>query len=178
MLCYAPSYLSRRSADALLAWLLQPEHWRQETVTLFGRCHPVPRLVGWYGDAGLDYRYAGASHPTSGWPPRLRRLRARLQEELATGFNFVLLNRYRGGGDRMGWHRDDERGLATLVASLSLGAPRRFQVELPEGERRTLVLEHGSLLCLDGRWRHCLPATRRPVDERVNLTFRRLETPP
>jgi len=177
MLCYAPRYLSRRSADGLLAWLLEPGHWREEAVTLFGRRHPVPRLVGCYGDAGLEYRYAGTSHPTSGWPVRLRRLRARLRDDLATDFNFVLLNRYRSGADRMGWHRDDERGLASLVASVSLGAPRRFRVELPDGERRSLVLEHGSLLCLDGRWRHTLPATRRSVDERVNLTFRHLEEP-
>jgi len=90
--------------------------------------------------------------------------------------NFVLINFYRNGGDYMGWHADDERGLADRVASVSLGATRRFLLR-PPGRNRSLGLdlEPGSLLLLDGSVRHSLPRTRKPVGERVNLTFRQIE---
>jgi len=41
-----------------------------------------------------------------------------------------------------------------------------------------LELPHGSLLLMGGatqhHWVHALPKTRRPVGERINLTFRRV----
>jgi alkylated DNA repair dioxygenase AlkB len=57
----------------------------------------------------------------------LQAMRERLQAEGLGRFNSVLLNRYRGGGDYMGWHSDDEPelGPAPVIASLSLGAARR-----------------------------------------------------
>lgn len=73
----------------------------------------------------------------------------------------------------MGWHRDDEVMASTRIVSLSLGAERRFRLR-PESGRGSvgMDLEHGSLLLMDGRIPHCLPKTRRPVGERVNLSFR------
>jgi alkylated DNA repair dioxygenase AlkB len=42
----------------------------------------------------------------------------------------VLLNLYRNGVDSMGWHSDDERELGErpVIASVSLGATRRFRL--------------------------------------------------
>ena len=57
----------------------------------------------------------------------------------------------------MGWHRDDETGCQGDIASLSLGAERRFRIEQGSAEeRRHIDLEHGSLMIFDGRQRHCL----------------------
>lgn len=46
-----------------------------------------------------------------------------LEGETGVVFNSVLLNRYRHGGDAIGWHSDDEAelGIDPLIASLSLG---------------------------------------------------------
>uniref|UniRef100_A0A7N1A3C6 Fe2OG dioxygenase domain-containing protein n=1 Tax=Kalanchoe fedtschenkoi TaxID=63787 RepID=A0A7N1A3C6_KALFE len=43
-------------------------------------------------------------------------------------FNSVLLNRYKGGGDYVSWHADDEKlyGLTPEIASLSFGCEREF----------------------------------------------------
>ena len=59
-------------------------------------------------------------HP---WPPSLQGMREHLQDDGFGRFNSVLLNRYRSGGDYMGWHSDDEPelGQAPVIASLSLG---------------------------------------------------------
>lgn len=172
---YLRDYLPSGQASELLEWLQCNAPWHQESVTLFGRTHPVPRLVAWYGDKGLDYRYANRSHPGSGWPRALVNLKERLNQDLDTELNFVLANRYRDGADCMGWHRDDEAGLNSTIASLSLGGDRRFLIRGEGDDRSTLLtLEHGSLLVFDGGLRHALPRTRRPVPERINLTFRML----
>ena len=162
-----------RSADALFAWCAREPAWRTEPIRLFGQARPAPRLVAWYGDPGLRYRYSGVDHRAHGWPEPLERLRTELCERFVPGLNFVLLNRYRDGRDWMGWHRDDEREISGGVVSVSLGATRRLRLDLGD-ERVALELEHGSVLVFDGAVRHCLVRTKRPVAERINLTFRRI----
>ena len=133
----------------------------------------APRSLAWFGDPGLNYRYRYRSH-TQGWPDALERLRKDVESATGQAFNFLLMNRYADGSEYMGWHRDDEKGCSSLIASLSLGAPRRFCVEhavANEGsdlgqdsaktERTNLELGAGSLLLFDGRQRHCLRATRK-----------------
>ncbi|MEQ8861378.1 MAG: alpha-ketoglutarate-dependent dioxygenase AlkB [Pseudomonadales bacterium] len=171
--CYRAGFLAPAEADALFQDLRDGVAWRRERLQLFGRPVTVPRLLGWYGDSGVNYRYAAADHLCEGWLPSLAALRARLRRELGLSSNLVLLNRYRHGRDYMGWHRDDETGLQPAIVSLSLGATRRFLLRPPGADRSWgLDLEHGSALTMDGRWRHSLPRTRRPVGERINLTFR------
>ena len=103
-----------------------------------------------------------------------------MQREAGAPFNSVLANLYRDGRDAMGWHSDDEPelGSAPVIASVSLGATRRFVLKHRRDAARKLVLElaPGSLLVMAGdtqrNYRHALPRTARPVGERINLTFR------
>jgi alkylated DNA repair dioxygenase AlkB len=173
---HRPGFLAPTQATELLRTLLDGVPWQQEWLQLYGRRIAVPRLLAWCGEPGLNYRYSGTDHVCRGWLPELLGIRRRLAVELGVGSNLVLINRYRDGRDHMGWHADDERGLARRVASLSLGATRRFLIRLPgEPRSRSVDLEHGSVLVLDGSLRHALPPTRRPVEERLNLTFRRIQ---
>ena len=105
-----------------------------------------------------------------------------MREHLHVDFNSVLANLYRGGHDRRGWHNDNERelGPAPVIASVSLGATRRFVLKRRDDPSIKLALElpHGSLLVMAGNtqsnYRHALPATAKPVGAPVHLTFRRL----
>ncbi|HEY5645070.1 MAG TPA: alpha-ketoglutarate-dependent dioxygenase AlkB [Pseudomonadales bacterium] len=172
---YVPGYLPSREATRLFEWLLENVSWRTEPVRMFGRTHSAPRLVAWCGDEGLNYRYSGSDHQGQGWPAQLDCLRPRLVREWGCRFNFLLLNRYRSGADRMGWHRDDEPMTSRTIASLSLGATRRFLIRPDPGRPSIpLTLEHGSLLLMDRLLPHALPSTRRQVGQRVNLSFRSL----
>jgi alkylated DNA repair dioxygenase AlkB len=63
-----------------------------------------------------------------------------------------------------------------VIASLSLGATRRFHLKhRRSGERVTLDLRHGSCLIMAGatqhHWLHQVPKTAR-AGLRINLTFR------
>jgi alkylated DNA repair dioxygenase AlkB len=115
-------------------------------------------------------------------------LRAVVERACGGRFNSVLANLYRDGHDSMGWHSDDEAELGErpLIASLSLGAERRFRFRrrrargepaLP-GDTLELRLPHGSLLRMAGDtqrlYRHDLPKMRGVAAPRINLTFRRI----
>jgi alkylated DNA repair dioxygenase AlkB len=184
-LAYAPAWLAAAEADALLAALLAQVPWEVHRIRLFGREHASPRLSCWIGDPEAVYRYSGTRFRPHPWPPALAGLRARLRGQLGEPFNSVLANRYRDGADAMGWHSDDEPelGPAPVIASLSLGATRRFVLRHRQRRERKLALElaHGSLLVMRGatqrHWQHALPRTARPVGERVNLTFRTILSP-
>ncbi|MCF7221297.1 alpha-ketoglutarate-dependent dioxygenase AlkB family protein [Marilutibacter chinensis] len=183
---FDPHWLPPDQADALLEALLRDVPWEVHRIRLFGREHASPRLSCWIGDADARYRYSGTLFEPRPWPRALEPVRERLAETLQVGgdnvFNSVLANRYRDGRDAMGWHSDDEAELGSepLIGSLSLGATRRFLLRHRSEPSRRLALElpHGSLLVMSGptqlHYRHALPRTRRPVGERVNLTFRRI----
>jgi alkylated DNA repair dioxygenase AlkB len=181
-LAWTPDWLAPAAADALLADLQRSVPWEVHRIRLFGREHASPRLSCWIGDPQAVYRYSGTVFRPQPWPAALDALRRRLQAELGEAFNSVLANRYRDGRDAMGWHSDNEPelGPAPVIASLSLGATRRFVLRRRDDPARKFALElaHGSLLVMRGatqlHWQHALPRTARPVGERVNLTFRRI----
>jgi len=178
---YVPRFLD--DAQATQAALMTELDWREEWITMFGRRVRVPRLCTWGGDAGIVYAYSRTVHRARGWGPGVESLRDELRERLGIRFNFVLGNLYRDGNDAMGWHADDEPELGEYpcIASLSFGAPRRFDLRARDDTKRraSLVLESGSLLLMWGRsqrrWQHALPRTRQTVGPRINLTFRTVE---
>ncbi|KAL0979332.1 hypothetical protein UPYG_G00183740 [Umbra pygmaea] len=158
-------------------------------VKVFGKVFNVPRKLATYGDTGLSYTYSGVSHQASQWTPTLKYIRDVVTKATGKTFNFVLINRYKNGQDQMGEHRDDERELDPLcpIASLSLGAARDFVFRHQEarGKRSRrqikpvkLELAHGSLLLMNSPtntyWYHSLPARKRVLTPRINLTFRHI----
>jgi alkylated DNA repair dioxygenase AlkB len=172
-----PRAAAVRLFDALQATL----PWQQERLTLFGREHLVPRLVAWHGDPAARYRYSGVLHEPAAWTDALLEIRARVEALSGHGYNSVLANLYRDGRDGMGWHADDEPELGRdpVIASVSLGATRRFRLKhRASGETRALELTDGSLLVMAGplqhHWLHSLAKTARAVGPRINLTFREI----
>ncbi|UOR04722.1 alpha-ketoglutarate-dependent dioxygenase AlkB [Hymenobacter aerilatus] len=176
-------FLPPATADALLHELEHTIEWRQEAIRLYGREVLQPRLTAWYGDSAATYCYSGLQLTPQPWTPVLQQVRVQLEAATNSTFNSVLLNLYRYGQDSMGWHADDEPELGQMpvIASLSLGATRRFRLR-PRDARITphaplsLDLPSGSLLVMRGPtqqyWLHAVPKTARPAGARLNLTFR------
>jgi len=179
---YWPEAFGRAEADTLFDRLRADIQWREEEIIIFGERKRVPRLVAWHGDPGAAYTYSGVGHEPEPWTAPLAELRARVEALSGQRFNAVLLNLYRSGADGMGWHADDEPelGVNPVIASVSLGAARRFRLRHRRRKEltRDLDLAHGSLLLMSGttqhHWVHALPKTARAVGERINLTFRAL----
>ncbi|XP_010542185.1 PREDICTED: DNA oxidative demethylase ALKBH2 isoform X2 [Tarenaya hassleriana] len=115
-------------------------------------------------------------------------------------FNSLLLNRYKGGNDYVGWHADDEKlyGPTPEIASVSFGCEREFLLKKKKleekalddeparkrlkrssgGDVRSFTLKHGSMLVMRGYtqrdWVHSVPKRAKAEGIRINLTFRRV----
>src|SRR5262245_35057288 len=162
VLLYDAAFFSKTEADSQFAHLRTNIRWGQEV----GRGRPFPRLTAFVADVGFDYRYSGVIHRGEGWPTELQAVRRRIEVASGAEFNSLLLNLYRDGRDSIGFHADDEPELGKnpVVASISLGAIRRFVMKHTRTrEARSFQLAHGSLLVMAGtcqhHWLHSVPKT-------------------
>ncbi len=169
--------LARKYGEQLLAQLA----WRQDELFMYGKKVLVPRLQAFYGAQGLSYQYSGLRLTASPWLPLLLTCKALVEQKTQSSFNAVLANCYRDQQDTVSWHSDDEveLGLEPVIASLSFGAERHFQLKHKvTGEKLTVPLKAGSLLVMSGQtqayWSHCLPRTKVIKSPRINLTFRQI----
>ena len=182
---FDPDFLTTTRADALFDQLRHAIAWETHYIRLFGREIASPRLSCWIGDEGASYIYSGARFEPRPWPPALALLCEEITLAAGERCNSVLANLYRDGRDGMGWHSDDEPELGPqpVIASLSLGATRRFCLKHKQAGAKSVAVElpHGSLLLMRGNtqqnYRHALPKTAKAVTERINLTFRRILPP-
>jgi alkylated DNA repair dioxygenase AlkB len=179
--------LSPADADTTFQALLKQTQWLDFTVVVWGKTHPQPRRVAWYGDPGTSYGYSGAKVEPLSWTPLLDKLRRRMESITGGSFNSVLLNLYRDGNDNLGMHSDNESelGPTPLIASLSLGESRDFQLKhRSRADLKTthVLLSHGSLLVMAGQtqqhWKHGLRRETRTLGPRINLTFRHVRPRP
>ncbi len=178
-----PDWLSPEIAAATLARIVDEVAWKQDTMmTPAGRV-PLPRLTAWQGEPDAVYVYSGIRNVPDPWTPAVAELKAAAEATCGARFNSVLLNRYRGGNDSMGWHadREPELGAQPVIASVSLGVARTFDLKHNRtGVVQSYALKGGSLLVMRGdtqaQWRHRVPKEPRVQGERINLTFR-LVTP-
>jgi alkylated DNA repair dioxygenase AlkB len=175
---WIPGWLDAARADALFATVAAEAAWEDPMLRIAGRAIPMPRRVAFYGPR--DYAYSGLVHTARPLPGWLDALRRSVEETAGEPFNTVLLNLYRSGADSVSWHSDDDYANDghPAVASLSLGATRRFRIasRRRKEERYAIDLTSGGLLVMAGRsqldYRHALPRTRLAVGPRINLTVR------
>jgi alkylated DNA repair dioxygenase AlkB len=177
---FCPDFFPAADADRLLRELLATTAWRQEAFKMYGKEMPFPRLTAWYGDEGTAYTYSGLKNVPAPWTPAILEVKRAVEPACGATFNSVLLNRYRSGQDSVSWHADDEPefGKNPVIASVSFGESRLFQFRHKKRKelKGSVELTHGSLLIMRGgtqeNWLHQIPKTKKPVEERLNLTFR------
>ena len=177
---YYPTFFDTEEATTLFATLQQEIPWQQDDIKVYGKVFAQPRLTALFGNEGKPYSYSNIVMQPHPWTPLLLNIKNVIEKETQTIFSTVLLNYYRDGKDSNGWHADDEKELGTnpVIASLSLGAERIFQLKHNsiKNQKKSIILEHGSLLVMSGAtqhfWKHQIPKTAKPVGSRINLTFR------
>jgi alkylated DNA repair dioxygenase AlkB len=176
---YIQNFYDKSTADKYLKRLIEDIKWKQESMNMYGKQIPFPRLTSWYGDQDKPYSFSGITLQPHPWSPGLLKVKNDIEPKANVIFNSVLLNRYRDGNDSISWHTDAEKELGEnpVIASVNFGAERKFQLKHKDtNERIDIVLQHGSLLIMQGElqhyWKHQIPKTKKPLGERVNLTFR------
>jgi alkylated DNA repair dioxygenase AlkB len=177
---YFPNFLSQEEADCLFDELLESIPWQQDEITVYGKKYLQPRLTALYGNEGKPYSYSNIVMQPQHWTSSLQKIKLRIESTSEINFTTVLLNYYRNGNDSNGWHADNEKELGKnpIIASISLGAERKFQLKhnTDTTQKKNIILEHGSLLLMKGTtqhfWKHQIPKTKKPIGPRINLTFR------
>jgi alkylated DNA repair dioxygenase AlkB len=171
--------LGREQCDFYYRDLFEETPWENDQAVVFGKHYITKRKVAWFGDEEYDYKYSGVTKQAHIWTPKLLQLKRKIEELSETTYNSCLLNLYHTGGDGIAWHSDREKTLLDngTIASLTLGAARKFSFKHKETKKRIdIILENGSLLLMKGtiqkNWLHRLPPTKKVFSPRINLTFR------
>lgn len=175
------SFFDEIESNQLFQELRSSINWRQDKMKIFGKEVDLPRLTAWYGDENKFYKYSGITMNPEPWTPTLFSIKQKIEEVVEVEFNSVLLNHYRHGKDYVSWHSDNETELGQnpIIASVSLGETRRFQLRHKSEkylDKVEINLTNGCLLLMKGAtqhfWQHQIPKTSKQLKERINLTFR------
>jgi len=160
---YAPGWVTghARLFDALAT----QTRWRIREETIYDRTLPTPRLTASLPEDGPGH-------------PLLEPIRVALSQRYGEPFTRISLALYRDGRDSVAFHGDRvARSLpCALVATLSLGSPRRFQLR-PRSGGRSLgwKLGWGDLIVMGGScqrtWQHAIPKVAR-AEPRIAVMFR------
>jgi alkylated DNA repair dioxygenase AlkB len=105
------------------------DHFQSPLISVFGRTTPIPRGQLAFGNG--TYSYSNLVVPAIPSPPNVSRFLKTVQELMgSTAYKYILVNRYEGGGQKIGRHADDETDLfpEAPILSYSLGTARRFVV--------------------------------------------------
>ena len=172
--------------SALYYALLTTLPWQPDIVTLFGKTHVTTRQIVWMGDSDASYQYSGHTRPAIAWTDSVFHVKHHIEQQLLkiginTHFNAWLLNYYPSVDDGMGYHADDEKELGEqpIIASLSLGATRKFVLKHKKTQDKVeLYLESGQLIVMHGDtqkyWKHTVTKTKTVLEGRISLTFRQM----
>lgn len=158
---YSPMWLS--GDENLFTSLVDQAEWSQPVVRMYDREVLTPRLVA---------RIQPGIHPV------IPEIIDSLSERYEIRLDQVSAGWYRDGNDSVAYHGDRiarERPRST-VATVSLGAARRFLIRRKEGGPATsFSLGHGDLVVMGGSsqrtWEHAVPKVR-SADPRIALMFR------
>ena len=175
-------FFDAQESGSIMQALISEIDWKQYQIKIFGKTLDQPRLTAYYGGGHPYYAYSNIKLQPIPFTPILLSIKNKIEALTLEKFNGVLLNYYRNGDDSMGWHADDEKELGTnpVIASLSFGASRNFQLQHSLDKsisKATIVLNDASLLIMKGEtqhfWKHQIPKQKNK-GPRINLTFRKI----
>ena len=157
--------------------LIENTPWEQGVYKMFGRDVKTPRLL--WAMRENDFKVPSGYSVTgnSEFTPLINKLRVKVEDYTKTKLRYAQLNYYRDGDDYIGWHSDKEVNDGDIIASISLGAVRKFSLKSKDNNLKyDLYLKSGSLLVMDSNasktfWQHSLPKMK-TNDLRINITFR------
>ena len=163
---YLPHWLGGH--EAVHRDLTRGADWKQGRRLMYHRTVNVPRLT--------------ASAPTKGASARLLgNMSESLADYYGVSFEGITLAWYRNGQDSVAPHGDRIGRLCddTVIAIVSVGAPRRFLLH-PVGGGRSMAFSPGwgDLLVMGGNcqrtWLHSVPKLAR-ADPRISIQFRAMD---
>ena len=176
-------FLKPETALYLFSYFEKNVPWLQRSIRMFGKMIPEPRSSAFYATHHQPYHYSGLTMEPLSPCNEVDKLLTSISNTSGEEFNTVFFNRYQGGDQYMGWHRDNEPELGEMpiIASLNLGASRDFQFRDYKDKinKQTLLLEAGDLFIMKSGFQevmeHQVPKRKRQNGTRINITFRKVQ---
>lgn len=178
---YIKDFITNEETDDLVKELANKVPWTHGVYNMFGKPIKTPRLL--YAMRDTNYNVEGSYTVTDSmeWTPLAEKLRDKIKYYTKKYMSYAQLNYYRDGNDYIGYHTDKEVSSGDIIASISLGATRRFILRNKDSKKGNKTkyefnLENGSLLIMNEHaaktyWKHSLPKMKN-VNSRINITFR------
>ena len=171
-------------SEEILKYLLNKNYEYHKPYMRFGKIVKVPRGQASYTiDDSIHYNYkvSGGSPPNEVMCNKLKEITEKVNKELNTNYNTILMNVYKDGKDCIGQHKDKEDGWveSTGFATLAFGATRNFDIINDETEILTRIPHKSGYIInmnypLNSENTHGIPSQPRVKTERVSLTFREI----
>ncbi|KAL3820843.1 hypothetical protein ACJIZ3_006748 [Penstemon smallii] len=182
LISHMPNFISYKESWQYFDYLDKNIPWTRPTIRVFARSHVQPRDTCYIASPGLpQLGYSGYKPHAYSWDefPPLKDILDLIHKAIpGSSFNSLLLNRYKGGNDYVGWHADDEKlyGPTPQIASVSFGCerdfllkkkpnrnsqdemtsrnesepPRKRSKKVNNVDQHSFLLKHGSLLVMSG----------------------------
>ena len=114
-------------------------------------------------------------------PNCIHEIRTIIEKHFNEIFDYVLIHIYPDQNAGIAWHSDSE-GRESEIASISLGANRKFRlrkIEKTKGCDHEFILGSGDCIIMHKGcqkvYKHCVPTQTIITKPRINLTFRQYE---
>ena len=160
---HVPGWVSGH--DALFDELERGLAWRRETMKMYDKTVVVPRLLA-------KVPLGGAGQPL------VDEMRKAISKHYREEFIYMTAALYRDGSDSVAFHGDTtaRNMIEALVATVSLGSPRRFLMKPADGGPSiSFALGRGDLVMMGGTcqrtWRHGIPKVAH-AGPRIAVMFR------
>ncbi|CAL1279140.1 unnamed protein product [Larinioides sclopetarius] len=147
-------YFSKKEADQIFEELEREiEYFPSEmtTVAVFDKRYPFPRKVSAYADKNLTCTFSGNTLPTKPLIAILIKILKEANKFLKDGsFNYILINRYKDGQDKIESHRDNETDMDpnSSIVTFSFGVERTMIFKRPNFNSVKIPLKNGSVLAM------------------------------
>lgn len=157
-------------------FLKQLQPLTQDTITLFGKTHQVPRYQQAYGK---DYKFSNAISVALPIPTEFSDLLQFFNEKYKCNFNAMLLNWYPNGQYYIGMHSDDEKQIIknSPIVTISFGESRKFVTqEKVSKAKETYIMNDKDVIVMCGEFqkthKHGVPKQLKVKNMRISVTLR------
>jgi len=179
---YITNFLTKDEAQVLYNELKDNVPWTHGVYKIFGKPIKTPRLLYALRDEDTDITKSYKVTDSMPWTPKAKEIREKIEKATGYKITYAQLNYYRDGKDSVGYHTDQEVMKGDIIASISLGATRKFVLRHKNYKtdktvkKYTFQLENGSLLIMNDsaakfHWKHTIPKVK-TAGPRINITFR------
>jgi len=179
---YYKEFLSSKVSCDIYSSLINDVPWEHGTYKMFGKDVKTPRVLYAMKNNNTDITNVYDVTSSMAWSNEIKILKKKIEHITNKSFRYAQLNYYRDGNDYIGYHTDSEVQPNDIIASISLGEPRKFSLRHMDYKtngvkRHDLILENGSLLIMNEQaaklyWKHSLPKSLKIKNGRINITFR------